>query len=295
MFISRVVIKNFRNFSHLDVKVAHGVTCLIGENNTGETNFLHALRLAVDANLSSRYRQLIDHDIYSGIDISKPNQVIVSVEFCDFEDAIGECALVGCCEVEKNKARIHYRFRPRFSIREAIENEEMDGDDLTLDDYHWELTGGGANDPAKVKWNEELGTAIRFNDLQQFKVFYLPALRDVQREIRLTRTSPLGLVLSESDMDQTEKDALVDVLREANRQIADCPAINKAGSAIQKSFSATGGEAFDMDVKIGMVDPSFGSISSSLNILFGNDSLQDFEPSRNGLGLNNILYISMLL
>lgn len=295
MYISRVVIKNFRNFSRLDVKVFHGVTCLIGENNTGKTNFLHALRLALDVNLSSRYRQLIDHDIYSGIDISKPDQVIVSVELCDFENSIGECALVGCCEVEKNKARIHYRFRPRFSIREAIENEEMDGDDLTLDDYHWELTGGGANDPAKVKWNEELGTAIRFNDLQQYKVVYLPALRDVQREIRMTRTSPLGLVLSESDMNQTEKNALVDVLREANRQIAESPPINKAGNAIQKSFSTTAGEAFDMDVKIGMVDPSFGSISSSLNILFSNDSLQDFEPSRNGLGLNNILYISMLL
>lgn len=295
MFISRVVIRNFRNFSHLDVKMLHGVTCLIGENNTGKTNFLHALRLAVDANLSSRYRQLIDHDIYSGIDISKPNQVIVSVELCDFEDSIGECALVGCCEVEENKARIHYRFRPRFSIREAIENEEMDGEDLTLDDYHWEMTGGGANDPAMVKWNEELGTSIRFNDLQQYKVIFLPALRDVQREIRLTRTSPLGLVLSESDMDQTEKDSLVGILREANRQIATSPAINQAGNAIQESFSSTAGEAFDMNVKIGMVDPSFGSISSSLNILFGNESLQDFEPSRNGLGLNNILYISMLL
>ena len=295
MYISRVVIRNFRNISHLDVKLLHGVTCLIGENNTGKTNFLHALRLALDVNLSSRYRSLIDHDIYSGIDISKPEQVIVSVEFCDFADSISECALVGCCQVGGNIARIHYRFRPRFSIREAIENEEIDGNDLILDDYHWELTGGGAKDPAKVKWNEELGTSIRFNDLQQYKVIFLPALRDVQKEIRLTRTSPLGLVLSESTMDQTEKDNLVGILRDANRQIAGSPAINKAGTAIQRSFSATAGEAFDMDVKIGMVDPSFGSISSSLNILFGNDSLQDFEPSRNGLGLNNILYISMLL
>ena len=295
MHISRVVIRNFRNIAHLDVKIVAGVTCLIGENNTGKTNFMHALRLALDTNLSSRYRSLIYHDIFSGIDISKPEQVIVSVEFSDFEDYVNECALVGCSQVGDNIARIHYRFRPKFSIREAIENDEIEGDDLTLDDYHWQLTGGGDKDPAKVKWNEELGTSIRYNDLQQYKVIFLPALRDVQREIRLTRTSPLGLVLSEIDMDQTEKDNLVEILREANREIAGSPAINKAGTAIQNSFSATVGEACDMAVKIGMVDPSFGSISSSLNILFNNSSLQDFEPSRNGLGLNNILYISMLM
>jgi putative ATP-dependent endonuclease of OLD family len=44
-----------------------------------------------------------------------------------------------------------------------------------------------------------------------------------------------------------------------------------------------------------MVDPSFASISRSLTLLLSNTALTDFEPERNGLGINNILYISMLL
>ncbi len=84
MYISRIVIRNFRNFDHLDVSVQPGVTCVVGENNTGKSNLLHALRLAVDANLSSQYRQLIEHDIHSTVDISDPEQVIVSVEFSDY-------------------------------------------------------------------------------------------------------------------------------------------------------------------------------------------------------------------
>ncbi len=37
--ISRVVIKSFRSFDLLDVPVTELVTCIIGENNTGKSNF----------------------------------------------------------------------------------------------------------------------------------------------------------------------------------------------------------------------------------------------------------------
>jgi len=50
-----------------------------------------------------------------------------------------------------------------------------------------------------------------------------------------------------------------------------------------------------MGIKLGMTDPSFASISRSLKVLLSNNRLEDFEVVRNGLGLNNILYISMLL
>src|SRR5258705_8468727 len=65
MRISRVVIRNFRSFEHLDVPLSAGTTCLIGENNTGKSNFLHAIRLCLDAGLSSTYRALLPTDIHS--------------------------------------------------------------------------------------------------------------------------------------------------------------------------------------------------------------------------------------
>ena len=94
MYISRVVVRNFRNFKHLDVKLRDGVTCVIGENNTGKTNLLRAIRLAVDANLSSQYRQLLEQDVHSGTDLSNAGQVLVSVEFADYKDEVGEHALL---------------------------------------------------------------------------------------------------------------------------------------------------------------------------------------------------------
>jgi putative ATP-dependent endonuclease of OLD family len=294
MYISRIVIRNFRNFVHLDINLLPGVTCILGENNTGKTNLLHAMRLVIDTNLSSRYRQFIEHDIHSGVDVRSPQQVIVSVEFTDYAERENECALVGCWEVAEDLARLHYRFRPRPVVREAIESGER-GADLTLEDYHWELTGGGANDPSTVEWNEDLGTSVRFGDLQQFQVVFLPALRDVQQALRQSRVSPLGLLLDASDIPQDEKDQLVQILQDANREVAGQSTIREAGEAIQTAFSATAGDAFEMSVRLGMADPSFASIFRSLTVLLSNDALTDFEPMRNGLGLNNVLYVSMLV
>jgi len=279
----------------MDINLKEGVTTVIGENNTGKTNLLQALRLVADSNLSSFYRTLIEHDIHQGIDISTPQQIIISVEFSDYSDRENECALVGCWQVVEGIARLSYRFRPKRAIREAIESEERSGDDLLIEDYHWELTGGGDKDPTTVEWNEDLGSSVRFGDLQQFQVVFLPALRDVQRDLRQSNISPLGRIFAASDIPQEEKDQLIEIIRSANTEVSSRPTIREAGEAIQTAFSETAGEAFTMDVKLGMADPSFASISRALTVLLSNEALTDFEPSRNGLGLNNILYISMLL
>ena len=296
MNIQRLVIRNFRTFKHLDVPVRTGVTCIIGENNTGKTNLLHAIRLAVDANLSSQYRNLLDHDIHSQADFSVPNHVVISVEFGDYKGSINECALLGCCEVSEDLARVHFRYRPKRDVREAIEAGSHDGKNLILaEHYHFELTGGGASDPATVDWDEELGSSLRFGDLQSFHVEYLPALRDVQHSLRQVYESPLGRLISVSDVTEDEKSKLVEILRAANTQIEGQPTVHAAAQAISASFENAAGDAFRMKMKLGMSDPSFPSIVRSLKVLLTNDSLADFEPSRNGLGLNNILYISMLL
>ncbi|AOS83064.1 hypothetical protein BIU88_02225 [Chlorobaculum limnaeum] len=296
MYLSRIIIRNFRNFALLDVKLQNGVTCVIGENNSGKTNLLHALRLAIDTNLSSSYRALLPHDIHAEEDFEIPNQVLISVEFVGYKNSINDTALFGSCEVKEDLARIHYRFRPRREVREEIENGDRDPVGLSLsEDYHYELTGGGAADPTTVAWDEDLGGALRFGDLQAFHIEYLPALRDVKSSLHNSYESPLGRVLGVSKFDDTEKEALVSILREANSAIEKQPTIEAAGMAIKNAFSNTSGEAHEMGLKLGMSEPSFTSISRSLKILLSNGAISDFEPGRNGLGLNNILYISMIL
>jgi putative ATP-dependent endonuclease of the OLD family len=297
MRISRVVIRNFRSFGHLDVPLAAGTTCLIGENNTGKTNFLHAIRLCIDSGLSSTYRALLANDIHSTVDISHPTQVLIGLEITEFKAKINEEALVGAWEFKPGLARLIYRYRPKPAVCQDLEAEEREPGTLTADDYHWEIMGGGdaAQDLAKVDWNEDIGSTIRFADLQSFLVVHLPALRDVEADLRQYRNSPLARLIAAMEIDPAEQETLLDILREANDEIAGAPTISKIATAVDTSFKNVTGPAFSMDVALGLAQPSFPAIIRALRILLTSTAMEKFDPSSNGLGLNNILYVSILI
>ena len=254
MYISRIVIRNFRTFAHLDVPLGPGTTCVIGENNTGKSNFLHAVRLCIDAGLSSTYRSLVSNDIHSAVDISHPAQVLVGLEITDFAGKTNEEALVGAWQFKPGHARLIYRYRPKLGVREDLETEEIRPGELRHEDYHWEITGGGnpALDPAQINWDEDIGSSIRFSDLQSFLVVFLPALRDVESDLRQFRTSPLARLIDAMEIDPAEQETLLDALREANEKIDAAPTIDAIAEAIDASFKTVTGPAFSMDVDLGL-------------------------------------------
>jgi putative ATP-dependent endonuclease of OLD family len=295
--INRVVIKNFRSFELLDVTLKEATTCVIGENNTGKSNFLHAIRLCIDAALSSSFRSLIPNDIHSTVNIAEPNQVLIGLEIIDFAGKTNEEALVGAWQFKPGHARLFYRFRPKLAVREDLDAEEIVSGDLKLSDYHWEILGGGdpTLDLADIEWNDDVGASIRFSDLQSFLVVFLPALRDVEGDLRQFRNSPLARLIDAMDIDDKEKEELLDILRKANEEISAAKSINAVAKAIDTSFKNVAGPAFSMDVALGLAEPSFQAIIRVLRILLTNNAMEDFDPSCNGLGLNNILYVSILI
>ncbi len=297
MYISRLLVRNFRNFELLDVPLRPGANCFVGENNTGKTNLVHAIRLPLDANLSSVYRQLTFDDFPAGTDIRSPQHALVSLEFRDYADKPSEEAMVNDWSIEDGTARLTYRFRPRRIVRQQIANGERSEDGLTLDDYGWEICGGsGGVDPLTVEWDQDFGISVRFEELQQsFLVVLMKPLRDVEQELRQSRSSPLGRLLAAANIPEDEQDQLVEILANANDEITKRPHIHDLGDEITAAFDQTAGEAFKMGVEVGMSSPSFNDISRGLTVLLSNGAMKRFEPTRNGLGLNNILYISMLL
>lgn len=197
--------------------------------------------------------------------------------------------------IADNVARVTYRFRPKPAIVEAIDAEERLASGLTLEDYRWEIVGGGDVDPTTVEWNQQFGQKIRFDELQLFLVMFLHPLRDVEQSLNQIRTSPLGRLLAGSDIPQAEQAQLVQILSNANDSISASPTISQIGGRIDQSFAETAGAAFRMKVELGMSAPSFNDIARSLTILLSNKAMTRFDPSVNGLGLNNVLYVCLLL
>ncbi|MDE2637330.1 MAG: AAA family ATPase [Chloroflexota bacterium] len=298
MHISRIYVKNYRCFHELDVSLNKSLTCIIGENNTGKTNLFHALRLALDNNLPSTYRQLREQDVFAGQDFRRPNQVIISVEFSDFNDSETSLAWVADWKIgDLEHARLSYRFRPRRSIVDSqTKDDEINGLRLT-EDYEWKLYGGGRIDPRSLKWHENDGQPVSFGDLQYFHLELLRDIRNVLNDLGNERVSPLRrLIRLDSDTDSEAQ--IVDILEKSNEELELHPMIQSIGEGLRDAYSRTVGEAFqDIGLSLAMSEASFDSIVRSLKVLFENSTMQNrkFDLSMNGQGLNNILYTTMVL
>lgn len=300
MRLSRVVVKNLRSIQHADVWLSEPTTLVIGENNTGKSSFIHALRLCLDVGLSSTFRTLLKDDVYSGVDQTLPFQVMVGVEFTGFQGNENEEALLHGTQIGIDRARLFYRFRPKRTVREILERGPL-GRPLVLDDFGWELFGGGnpAFDLASIEWNHEnaaLGASpVGLQYLQNYLVVHLPALRDVEADLQQSRRSTLMRLVEVSDIDLVEQARLVAAVQQANREVEASPTIKSISGAIDASLKEITGPAFSLDVDLGLSAPSFQAIVRNLIVLLSNSMMEQFEPRRNGLGLNNILFIAMLI
>lgn len=66
MRLSKLSIRNFRNFTTIDIPLAGNVV-LLGENRVGKSNLLFAIRLVLDPTLPDSARQLKLSDFWDGV------------------------------------------------------------------------------------------------------------------------------------------------------------------------------------------------------------------------------------
>jgi putative ATP-dependent endonuclease of the OLD family len=295
VFISRVVIRNFRNFSECDVRLDRSMTCLVGVNGAGKSNFLDAIRICIDRDMSAN-RFLTAEDFHKQTGPAEASQVLVSLEFSEVHSSTNSLALVhSWLFANGTKARLTYRFIPKTIVRDAIQDKKRQDNDLTIDDYQYFITGGNDDDPLTLDWSDTYGLSVRDNELQAFQVVALQALRDVTRDLRLQRMSPLQRLISATGLTFEQQKRIVDILSAANAQIKGLPELGSLAAAIEMAYREIGGEAANQAVTIGVADPSFRAFLRSLSVLLSDLSISEYDMYRNSLGSNNLIYAGMVL
>ena len=248
--------------------------------------------------LPSSFRSLLREDIHASVNIANPSQVLIGVELSGFEGRVNEEALVSTWKTASDRARVFYRCRPRPAVREQLASGDIASGTLTLEDYQWEIRGGGnpTIDLTEIAWNDEgIGELVRFADLQSYLLVHLPALRDVENDLRNPRQSPLIRLIEAFEIDAAEQATLIAILDQANQAIASSLTIAEIAAAIDARFKDVSGPAFEMNATLGLSAITFRTILRNLKIILSDLSLTSFEPGRNGLGMNNILYIAILM
>ena len=180
-FLSRIEITNFRNFESLAVDL-QPVTVLVGENRSGKSNLLEALRLVLDPSLADSNRQLKSEDFWDGLEEPFGGNIIevkVHIQGLSGEDA--KAVLADCIvETKPLTALLTYRFQPKHTTKKAKGK-------VGASDYDFVVFGGSDE-------KNRVGSEVR----KWICIIVLPALRDAESDLNNWRKLSASPALGES-------------------------------------------------------------------------------------------------
>ena len=206
MYISRIDIRNFRNFNHLELDLCENAV-IVGENKIGKSNLIYALRLVLDPRLSDSERHLRLEDFWDGLSrpLSKDDCIQISVDIADYENNEGLMAVLAehLIQAEPMVSRLTYLYRPKPSLNENPKKEA---------DYEFLVYGGGRPE-----------NQIGYETRRWLPLSVLPALRDAEDDLGSWTHSPLAPLLravSGSITQETLEQAAEEVTK-ATKKVAD--------------------------------------------------------------------------
>jgi putative ATP-dependent endonuclease of the OLD family len=329
--ISELRLRNFRNFHKARFRFEPGVNTLIGENGSGKTNALSAMRLLLDDSLSRRATSLSETDFCRAVDNWRGHWIVISLDFEDLD------ASEGCQQLRQEAAHMNgtntgthtLYFRPRIEVRKKLFEMTEDGregaefrdylDGITIDDYEPVLTGRAEGDIL-----DDAVYAALVGDLDDFSFpdpdnedqalfgvrvspvhtevscTFAPALRDVVSDLRGYRSNPLLTLLrgTETTIQIDDATRIVEAVEALNDDISSLDEIKAIAAGIQGRLHATVGYTYSplVEIESGLPD-ELDKLFQRLNMKVGDGEDTDYrgEVSEQSLGGANLIYLALKL
>lgn len=275
MRISRVRIKNFANFSDLDVETGENIV-IVGENKVGKSNFIRALQLVLDPGLPDRDRQLGLDQFWDGLGAEKLGETVeVSIDLTDFTDNPRLMAHLNDCVVDPGPpmvSRLTYRFQPKANLGRAPEG---------LADYEFIVFGGDDPDMA-------VGSGLR----RMLPLDVQVALRDAEKDLSNWRNSPLRPLIEELtvSLDEEARDEIQEQVNTAQAELVAHEEVVATATRIGERLTAIAGEQHAVPLTLGLAPTRIDALLRSLRLLIDNGARGIPEAS---LGTANLIFLAL--
>jgi putative ATP-dependent endonuclease of the OLD family len=284
MRISRVYIENFRNFKQLDVELGQNII-LVGENKSGKSNFIEAIRLVLDPSLSDSDRQLTEHDFWDG-DGELPfngREIKIEVQFTDFadEESPEYLPLSWLCDCLISSgagkiAQLTYIYSEDKSI-------SSDNCFPGSDDYSFKIHPGGKEDK-----NFNIKGLRRDIPLHLIK-----ALRDIASDNKIWHQSPLKRLLKLVDLPSDKLKPYSDNIKEISEKVVGgVEPLKLLETEVMKRIDKMIGSLHKISPQLGIGATTPETLLEALRVFA--DGSQRRPLDRISLGLQNVLYLSLL-
>lgn len=310
MYISKIIIDGFRGFKHSEIEFQEGLNVIIGHNNGGKSTIMDALRLVLEygsrKNLSAwdfcqkeELQALKDNppSVKVSVFIKEQEHEGMSDDVALFTNyAVQTTPLLESCltyvyslpqtEMEKYK-RDMSDVIDKYSLFKGIE-------DKYIRKYAYTIYGGPL-----ASQNQAQG-----EDLKKIDLEFVNALRNVEDEIYGGRAALLKDVLQyfldydlndDEDREKKVSSRHQDFITGTRGVLQDLVNRITAGKDNIIAYANKTGALFS-DNRLNLEgDVSEGDLLAVLNLLIGNGEDRKLPVALNGLGYNNLIYISLLL
>lgn len=318
MIIKSLLISNYRNLRNFRIELKES-TLIIGENNIGKTNLLNALGLIFSNEISFFRKRSLEVDDFNYCSVQEFKREIAECQKAVKEIEIPEVrvevimqdfnkdqqAVVGdwFIDDEFKQAKLTYVYQARKDLSDWIneqreivqqleinENESVDefnerkiiSIDFPIKYFDYTIFGG----------NDQTKRADPYF-LKMLKMEFLDALRDSKKELIASGDYRLLYrILNNRDSDKFGD--IKGKLQELHKQINDNSELKLVKQDIEKYLDKV---SLETSENINTVEFQFSNIEHSellkkISLIYGNNPV---SVERNGLGRNNLLYISLIL
>jgi putative ATP-dependent endonuclease of the OLD family len=307
MYIFKLIIQNYRNFLRTELEL-NPFTLIIGENNIGKTNLLNAIGLIFSQEITIFKKRFLEIDDFnydaiksfkekvadkSKKDFSEIELPIVKIEafLTDFTDEQAAIVADWCINRELTEAKIVYEFSPQLSfkkddwIHKQRERPKLDWQlvDFPIDAYEYTIYGG-----------DDTSNRCDSYFLRMLKMEFLDALRDAKKELVANSDGRLLYkILNRKELSNYDKikeilGVLSKELKEDNQNLKD---IREDVNTLLDKVSLADANTVNQ-VDFDFTSPETSEILKKLSLTYGSNPI---SVERNGLGRNNLLYISLLI
>jgi putative ATP-dependent endonuclease of OLD family len=256
----------------VDVEFDHKQV-IIGENNVGKTNFLRAIQLILDRDFSDNDRQLTESDFHESLSDPMLNsetiEIILQVKGFEHNSKLVAQFVDAVIDDTPPTLQFVYKFFPNFGPIGNILN------------YKYEIYKG---DTEQARFTSE--------DRSFINIYVIKALRDVERELKANKNSPLYKLVKKYDISKEDLEKISESMKDAADDLLGLDEIIHIKKVIQDRFSTLSGLQSNNDINLSAFDIDIERLLYTLQVYFGINERPVGELS---LGLGNILYITLML
>lgn len=291
MYLEKLIIKNFRSISELSLNFNKGLNVLIGENNSGKTAIIDALRICLGYGNQKR-------DLYISIADFHIDKSIISDILSDIE--------------------FHLHFKIEMPQETAWFNDMLNtNEDGTQDiQLHFKYFIDEKNSLRRVKYkvwggaNE--GQIVTNEVLSLLYHVHLDALRDAEQYLRPVRGNRLGQLYSniqtdpDRDLDKEKKKEIASKIKTSVDADQDwITHIQSGKTKINEHLKETNFTYQHQPIDVDFLPYDFNRLVDNLKMQIpvysdaliegDNKKQKHFELYQNGLGYNNLIYTATVL